>query len=115
MMHSNQVYTEVYEILKVLDKQLVMKIPQEILQTIVNHVDETYEVKIDWNLPLEEQSLHEDTFNVLGWLNLNFWVEGEEKEYYQQKYLQNIIDHESNQQLVKQSLWKTIFAKMKKK
>ena len=114
MIHSKEVYTEVYEVLKGLDKQMVMRIPEQILQTIIDSVDEDYKVTIDWNMPLEKQNLKEETLNVLGWLNLNFWAEGEEKIAYQQQYLKNIIEQENSQQLTKTSFWQSFLSKMKK-
>lgn len=89
------IYTEVYEILKNIDKMKVMKIPIDILNTIIRERDKSHIVDIDWSKSLEEQNLHEDTINVLGWINLSFWAETEdEKEKLKNIYLNNIIQSE---------------------
>lgn len=89
------IYAELYEILKSIDKMKVMKVPIDILNTIIRESDKNYNINIDWSRPLEEQNLHEDTINVLGWINLNYWAETEEeKDNLKRLYLNNIIASE---------------------
>ena len=45
-MISSQTYSEVYEILKYMNKEVVMKIPIEILEKIKNKRDLNYKSKI---------------------------------------------------------------------
>ena len=73
------VCSEIYEILKNIEKNKVMKIPSEILEMIKEHRNPNLKVNINWNEPLENQNLNKDTINLLGWINLNFWAETEEE------------------------------------
>ncbi len=93
--NKGRVYAEIYEILKSISKMKVMQIPVDVLNIIISERDKNYIINIDWSKPLEDQNLLEDTINVLGWINLNFWVETqEEKENLKRLYLNNIIESE---------------------
>jgi len=83
MVNSIVVYSEIYEILRQIDKLYVMKIPVDILSKIKEKRDPFYKVDINWNIPLEEQNFHEDTINILGWFNYNYWTEGKEKKEFE--------------------------------
>lgn len=74
------VFAELYEIFKNIEKEKVMKIPSQILEIIKKQRDPNLNIKINWNAPLENQKLHEDTINVLGWINLNFWAETQDEK-----------------------------------
>ena len=54
MQDKTVIYSEVFEILKNIDKKMVMKIPEEILENIKNNKDTNYKEHIDWNKKTSE-------------------------------------------------------------
>ena len=68
------VYSELYEILKNINKEKVMKISPKIIDKIINERDKNYEPKINWNKPLTQQNINQNTKNILAWINLKYWA-----------------------------------------
>lgn len=73
-------YSEVFEILKLMGKDNVEKIPLNILEKIDNLRDKNYEVKIDPEMPLEQQKISRKALSILAWLNLEYLCNEQEKE-----------------------------------
>ena len=73
-------YSEVYEILQLLDKVYVNKIPQKFLNLIEKEKDINYIPNIRPNIPLENQHLLEDTINILAMLKIDYWCSDENEK-----------------------------------
>lgn len=73
-------YSEVFEILKILDKNIVMKIPINLLENLKNNKSKEYIPNISKTIPLDKQKLKQKTLNLLAYLNLNYWASPEEKK-----------------------------------
>ena len=84
-------YTEVFEILKNMDRKLVMKIPIEIVKAIKDNRDLEYKVKIDKNDIFNKKNISKKALNILGWLKINYLAEKDEKIKLIQKYMKNEI------------------------
>ena len=95
MSDKSLVYSEVYEILKNIEKEKVMLIPEEIIKKIKSNVDPNYKDKIDWSKRLSVQNLQADTINIIGYFNYNFWCDTDVKKrryreiVYNNKYRSN--------------------------
>ena len=95
MSDRSLVYSEVYEILKNIEKEKVMLIPEEIIKKIKSNVDPNYKDKIDWSKKLAVQNLQADTINIIGYFNYNFWCDTDDKKrryreiVYNNKYRSN--------------------------
>ena len=95
MSDRSLVYSEVYEILKNIEKEKVMLIPEEIIKKIKSNVDPNYKDKIDWSKKLSVQNLQADTINIIGYFNYNFWCDTDDKKrkyreiVYNNKYRSN--------------------------
>ena len=95
MSDKSLVYSEVYEILKNIEKGKVMLIPEEIIKKIKSNVDPNYKDKIDWSKKLSVQNLQADTINIIGYFNYNFWCDTDDKKrkyreiVYNNKYKSN--------------------------
>ena len=76
-------YSEVYEILNLIGKEYKDKIPNKLLQIIVDGMDKNYKPTIDMKNPLKEQNISQRTYDILGMLKLNYWCknESEKKEF----------------------------------
>lgn len=80
MDYDSCIYQEVYEILSLMDKKTVMKIPLEILQTIKENRNKEYVTQIDKNDIFNIENLNEDTIKLLSWIDLNYWINTEKYE-----------------------------------
>jgi hypothetical protein len=87
-MLNPQVYAEVYAVLCVLDGEYLRKLPQNILDLIADKRDKTLNIRIDENLPLEQQNLSNEAVEFLAMLKLDYWCEMPEER----KQLQNMLN-----------------------
>ena len=89
--NGKNAYTEIFEILKNMDRKLVMKIPIEIVKAIKDNRDLEYKVKIDKNDIFNKKNISKKKINILGWLQINYLAEKDEKIKLIQKYMKNEI------------------------
>lgn len=82
-------YSEVFEILKLMGKDNVEKIPLNILEKIDNLRDKNYEVKINSEIPLEQQKISRKALSIIAWLNLEYLCNEQEKEVLTEIYKLN--------------------------
>ena len=54
----NQSYSEVYDIIKHLDKKLYNKIPTGFIEMLKENMDNNYNVEIDYNKSINEQNYY---------------------------------------------------------
>ena len=73
------IYAEVYELLKNMEKEKVMKIPREILLQIDSGRNRDITIEYDWDNGLNNENFYPDTINILGYLNYKYWAETEEE------------------------------------
>lgn len=79
-MINPEVYSEVYEILKHMDKEIVMKIPVEILENIKNKRNFNYKSRINPNDIFNSNNVLPETIEVLNWIDVNFWISEDKKK-----------------------------------
>ena len=97
-MISSQAYSEVYEILKYMNKEVVMKIPIEILENIKNKRDLNYESQIDKEDIFNPDNVLPETIEVLNWIDVNFWMSEDKKE----KLLKKVREKELEENKLKE-------------
>lgn len=76
----NKAYSEIYEILQLLDDEFINKLPNKFIEFIEKEKDNEYVANINPNIPLEEQNLLSDTINILAILKLDYWCTKDEKQ-----------------------------------
>lgn len=81
-------YSEVYEILQLIDDEYINKVPEKFIEFIKKERDTEYIANINPNVPLEEQNLLKETINILALLKLDYWCKDEEEK----KELLNILN-----------------------
>ena len=81
-MNKNNIkaYSEVYEIVSMLEKEYLDRIPKKVLDFFDETRDKEYKPIIDVNKPLNEQNLQRDTIILLAILDLNYWCDNEEEK-----------------------------------
>ncbi len=73
-------YREVYEILKNISKEDFEKIPQDIIRTIKNNMDNSYEYRLKENVVFEEQNVLQETKALLAIIYRDYWATDIERE-----------------------------------
>lgn len=90
-------YSEVYEILNLLDKDYKEKVPYKVRTFFEEERLQDYKPEIDTDTPLIDQNLKRETIVLLAILNLNYWCETPEEK-------QEILDELSQNEKEKQDL-----------
>lgn len=82
-------YAEVFEILKYMDRNIVIKIPLDVVEIFKQNKKENYESRIDYNDIFNKENISKKTLNILAWLNLNYFSTPQEKEKLIELYKKN--------------------------
>lgn len=85
--NSSLAYSEIFEILKLIEDEYVNRIPKKIIDFFEEERDKEYKPIIDVNIPLDEQNLKRETMVLLAILNYNYWCDSEEEKKEIQKEL----------------------------
>lgn len=93
--NSQRAYSEVHEILNLLEEDFYNKIPEKILKFFKEERDLEYTPIIDINKPLEEQGLLNRTIAILSILNINYWCESEEEK---QEFIAHLKENDEYQE-----------------
>ena len=88
-------YSEVYEILNLLDKDYKEKVPDKVRTFFEEERLKEYKPEIETDTPLIDQNLKRETIVLLAILNLNYWCDTPEEK-------QEILEELSNNQKEKQ-------------
>lgn len=86
---KRQAYSEVLQILNMLDETLLKKVPNKLIEFFKNEKDISYKKDINVNIPLNQQNLKRETFVILAILNLKYWSDKQEKKKLEEQYMQN--------------------------
>lgn len=78
--YTKRVYSETYAILQLLQEEFLSKIPTNLIEILKTEKDDTYNVNINPNIPLEEQDLHPDTISLLAMLKVDYWCDDEKEK-----------------------------------
>lgn len=89
------IYSEVYEILNILGKDYIEKIPNELYKFIEENRNKKIEIKIDYNIQVENQKISNEAIEFISLLNLKYWASKQEKEELIKIYNQNDIKWEN--------------------
>ena len=92
----NKAYSEIDEILQLLQSDFVDKVPLKIRNIFREQKDKEYIVKINPNIPLENQELLPETISILALLKLDYWCENNQEKQELLKILQkNEIEYQT--------------------
>ena len=76
MEENKNAYSEVIEILKLLDDEKKLEaLPIEMLEVLKLKANPAYKPQISKDIPLEEQNLQPETFSILAWITMKYWHE----------------------------------------
>lgn len=80
---------EVDVILSFLSKDDYNKIPKKVIEYIKENEDKYYIFNIDTTKKIYEQKIHKDTIAILSYLNMEYIVNEEQKEFLKKLYEYN--------------------------
>ena len=86
-------YSEIFEILKYMDKTLVNKIPKELIECFENNRIHNYKTRIDKTDIFNKNNISRQTLSILAYLNLNYWVDDNKKEQLKKIYRKNEFEY----------------------
>lgn len=78
-MISAETYEELYEILGLMDKATVMKVPINILNTIKEHRNPEYQTNIDKADIFNVNNVRKETIDLLCYLDYHYWMDENKK------------------------------------
>lgn len=84
-------YSEVYEILNLLEVEYVEKVPEKVRNFFEEERLKEYKPQIKVDTPLTEQNLQRETIVLLAILNLNYWCDSEDEK---QEFLNELAENE---------------------
>lgn len=96
MVKNKIAYTEVFEVLSHMNKEVVMKIPYTILSTIKDNRDLNYISRIDKNDIFNPENLSEKAIAILAWLDLEYLASEESKKKKIKLYQENERKYQEN-------------------
>ena len=91
----NQSYSEVYDIIKHLDKKLYNKIPTGFIEMLREKMDNNYNVEIDYNKSINEQKLLKDTKIILSIIYRDYLCSEEKKKELIEKDKADLVRYEN--------------------
>ena len=94
-LEQRQVYSEVLEVLRHMDKVYVDKIPKKLIMFFYDNCSLDYEFRM--TKAIGEENLQEDTLTILALLNMNYWQKNKSKEDLIMNYA--VIDKKTQAQL----------------
>lgn len=78
--NNSKAYSEVYQIVNMMEKIYLDKIPKNVIDFLDEARDKEYQPIIEVNKPLNEQKLQRYTMVLLAILDLNYWCDSEEEK-----------------------------------
>ena len=91
MMDNMLAYSEVYEILNLMEDEYRKRVPQKVIDFFDDERMKEYKPEIRVDIPLEEQKIKRETIILLAILNINYWCDTEEEK---QKFQDELILNE---------------------
>ena len=77
---TRQAYTEIDNLIELLDEYYKNKIPKKLREFFKREKDNNYIKVIDLKLSIKEQKLKKETLALIAMINLQYWCEDEEEK-----------------------------------
>ena len=97
MEDNNNAYSEVIEILKLVDDEKKLEaLPMEMLELLKSKANPEYKPVISKEIPLDEQNLQPETYAILNWITQKYWEDAIDNS--EENQFSNIEKIETNEQ-----------------
>ena len=98
MTEINQIaYAEVMQVLKYFDRELVMRIPIELLEYFKEHRKKDFIVNIDKEDIFNKNNISEEALALLAYIDMEYWADETEKRELKKRYFENERKHQNHQ------------------
>ena len=97
MLDDMMAYSEIFEILSLMEEEDKEKVPQEVRDFFEEQRMKEYKPKIRTDIPLTEQNLRRETVVLLTILVINYWCDSEEEK-------QSFIDELEKDEKIKKEI-----------
>jgi len=104
---QSKIYSEVYELLRIMGEDYINKIPQGLYSKISENRDKNYITKYNKDLPIYEQELDKNTIAFLCMLHYNYWCESDNEK----KQIEKILNYNQNLKIIKYNQYSERFKK----
>lgn len=126
-MISANTYSEVFEILSLMDKKVVMKVPEKILNNIKLRRNTNYKLNLTTDNIFNPNIVSKEALEIIACLDVNYWMDKEKSLELRKKYYDNINNDNINSifknnrntknelsiDVYKENRFKSIFNKLK--
>ena len=126
-MISANTYSEVFEILSLMDKKVVMKVPEKILNNIKLRRNTNYKLNLTTDNIFNPNIVSKEALEIIACLDVNYWMDKEKSLELRKKYYNNINNDNINSifknnrntknelsiDVYKENRFKSIFNKLK--
>ena len=100
-MNSSLAYSEVYEILNLLEDEYKNRVPKKVIEFFEREKKKKYNPIIEIDVPLDKQNLKRETMVLLAILNMNYWCDNEDEK---QEMLNSFNENEASKKLKEKEL-----------
>lgn len=94
--NEKEMFTEVYEIIQVLDESQKRLIPQDVVEYIKANRSDTYRFKVNEYLSIDEQDLKKESWELLGVLCLEYLCDEVDKKVFYDELQINENNYQEN-------------------
>lgn len=95
-MISANTYSEVFEILSLMDKKVVMKVPEKILNNIKLRRNTNYKLNLTTDNIFNPNIVSKEALEIIACLDVNYWMDKEKSLELRKKYYDNINNDNIN-------------------
>lgn len=95
-MISANTYSEVFEILSLMDKKVVMKVPEKILNNIKLRRNTNYKLNLTTDNIFNPNIVSKEALEIIACLDVNYWMDKEKSLELRKKYYDNINNDSIN-------------------
>ena len=95
-MISSNTYSEVFEILSLTDKKVVMKIPEKILMNIKSRRNINYKLNLTPDNLFSNSIVSKEALEIIACLDVNYWMDKEKNEELRKKYYEKKSNNNIN-------------------
>lgn len=89
---TEEIYSETYQILKLLGNEYIEKIPSKLFNIISEKRNCDYNPVYSVDIPLTEQKVKKETISMIALSHLNYWCENDEEKHELKKILKDNED-----------------------
>lgn len=86
---KRQAYSEIYELINLMDIEYIDKIPKKLMNFFEENRDKNYHKNINPFQDIKSQNLNKDTLTIFSMINLKYFATEEEKEKLKNFYNEN--------------------------